>query len=172
MFNLSSLIENIKSIAIKLVLLGGTTLIGLVWLSIGLNQFLTALVGSIWAPFIMAGLFILPVIIYAVAQTFAPKKPEKAQAFAQGAGADSSVTAISRMIEAMSGVSPVASAAVAVAAGFMVTRFPSLLNVFAQLVTAFAEDLKVRKAKKAADEAAKEAARERAATPPPPPDIE
>jgi hypothetical protein len=172
MFNLASQLENLKALIIRAVLLGGTLLIGFVWLSIGLAALLKEALGAVWGPIVMGTVFILPAVIYGIMQAFAPKKPAKPQGFAADGAGDHSVLAISKMIDAMSGISPVATAIVAVGAGFMMTRFPSLLNIFAQLVTAFADDVKARKAKKDAEDAAKEAQRQKAATPPPPPDIE
>jgi hypothetical protein len=63
------------------------------------------------------------------------------------------ILSISRIIESLSGKSPFLAAAAAIIAGFLATRFPALLTIFAQIVQAYAEDQQRRAAQKAAETA-------------------
>lgn len=169
MFNLKPHIDYALSASLKVVLLAGLTLIGLVWLSIGLYAALSQWLGPIWGPILLGGVFFVPVVIMGIGALVSPPKPQ-AQGFASQSFTDNPILGVSKVIDAMSGHSPILATLAAVAAGFLATRFPSLLSLLAQALTALSADLNRRNQQKDAQKAAKAAEEE--VMPPPPPDIE
>ena len=173
MFDLHNRIDSIRASLIGLVLIVACTILGLIWISVGLYSFLTLKLGTIWGPVLLGALLFLPILIWALAQALMPKdKRSKAQRAYDAAFAGSSVGSISRMIESMSQHSPFAATAVAVIGGFLATRFPQFLSMFAELVAAWGEELTRHKARKAQMEADRAADYERRGNQPPPPDVE
>ncbi|MGZ3297888.1 MAG: hypothetical protein ACXU8O_02640 [Asticcacaulis sp.] len=166
-------IDAIKDSIIGLVLILATAIIGLGWIGYGLFAVFVRYLGPEWGPFALGGLFLLPLIIFfAVKLLPHSKKKRKQQAYSE-AFANSSVGAISHMVDAMSGHSPIAATLVAVLGGFMASRFPQFLPMFAEIVSALGEELARRKVKKAEKvEREARADYERAAAAPPPPDVE
>jgi hypothetical protein len=149
MFSFAPQIDALKTAALRVVIIGGTTLIGLVWLSVGLFHLLTRSFGPTGAGFALSALFLLPLIAFSLSETFGKKQVNPKHQTAMGQGFDTSpIMAISRIIESLSNRSPILAAAVAVFAGFLATRFPSFLNVFSQIITSFIEDLNRRTAQK------------------------
>lgn len=166
-------IDSIKESVIGLVLILATAIMGLGWIGYGLFSLFVQYLGPVWGPFALGGVFLLPLIIFMLVKMLPhSKKKRKQQAYNQ-AFANSSVGAISTMVDAMSGHSPIAATLVAVLGGFMASRFPQFLPMFAEVVHALGEELARRKVKKA-EKTEQEARRdyERAAAAPPPPDVE
>jgi hypothetical protein len=154
MFNFTRQLKELRSSIIGLVLLLATAVIGLIWLSIGLYSALTAWIGPVWAPLALGGICFLPLVVFWIVHLFADKDHDEertVQAAYNSAYADSSVMSISRIIESLSGKSPFLATAAAIIAGFLATRFPALLTIFAQIVQAYAEDAQRRAAQKAAE---------------------
>jgi hypothetical protein len=154
MFNFSRQLKELRSSIIGLVLLVATAIIGLIWLSIGLYSALSAWIGPVWAPLALGAICFLPLGIFGIVRLFAAKDQDDertVQAAYNSAYADSSILSISRIIESLSGKSPFLAAAAAIIAGFLATRFPALLSIFAQIVQAYAEDHQRRAAQKAAE---------------------
>ncbi len=60
----------------------------------------------------------------------------------------------------------------AAVAGFVATRFPQFMSMFAELVTALGDELSRRKTQKSEDRARATAEMERRGAPQPPPDVE
>lgn len=174
MFDLHNRIDSIRASVIGLVLIIACTILGLIWVSIGVYAFLTLKLGPVWGPVALGGVLFLPMVIWAIVQAATPKdKRSKAQRAYDNAFAASSVGSISRMIESMSAHSPFLATAVAVAGGFLATRFPQFLAMFAELVTAWGDELVRHKARKAQMEAERAADFERrGGSAPPPPDVE
>ncbi len=173
MFNLNHRIDSIRASLIGIVLILACTILGFIWVSVGLYAFLTQQLGPIWGPVALGGLLFLPIVIWSLIQAVAPRdKRSKQQRAYDAAFANSSVGSISRMIEAMAGHSPFLAAAAAVVGGFLATRFPQFLSMFAELVTAYGDELVRHKARKAEARAEMAAEYERRGAPQPPPDVE
>ena len=173
MFNFSHQIDSIKAMVVGLTLVLATAIIGLIWISFGIYNAAVATLGSIWGPIVLGGAFLLPLIIYIIVKAVNPKdKRSKQQRLYDEAFANTSVGSISRMIETMSAHSPFMAAIVAVVGGFVATRFPQFLQIFSELVTAYGDELKRHKVRKAEDNLRKAQDDERRSATPPPPDVE
>lgn len=172
MFNFSQQFEAIKASVVGVSLIIACTVLGFIWISIGLYAFAVKLLGTTWGPIALGVLFLLPILVVAVRSVVAPKdRRSNAQKAYDAAFANSSVGSIAKMIETMSAHSPLLAAVVAVAGGFLASRFPQFLAIFAELVTAFGDELSRNKKRKAEDAVRKAAAYEASGTQPPPPDF-
>jgi len=166
-------INAFKSSVIGLVLILAAAIIGLGWIGYGLYTVFVIYVGPIWGPLLLGGLFLLPLIVFITAQALPHNVKKRRQDAYNEAFANSSVGAISRMVDAMSGHSPIAATVVAVFGGFLASRFPQFLPMLAEIVSALGDELARRKEKKAEKvERDVRQAQERAAKAPPPPDVE
>lgn len=173
MFDLHNRIDSIRASVIGLVLMIACTILGFIWISVGLYAFLTLKLGPVWGPVALGAALFVPILVWSLAQALMPKdKRSKAQKAYDAAFAASSVGSISRMIESMSSHSPFLATAVAVAGGFLATRFPQFLAMFTELVTAWGDELVRHKARKAQAEDERAAEYERRGAPQPPPDVE
>ena len=171
MFNVSHKIESIKTSLIGFVLMLACTILGIIWLSVSLYNFLTIKFGLIAGPAICGAVLFLPIIAYGIIKaTHHKDKRSKKERMFDEAFANSSVGSLSRMIETMSKHSPFAAAAVAIVGGFLASRFPQFLGMFAELVEAAGDELDRRRVHKA-EEKVRKAEEARGATPPPP-DVE
>ena len=169
-------INSIKSSLIGLVLILATAIIGLGWIGFGLYSLFVLYLGLIWGPIALGGLFLLPIIIFFAVKALPHNTAKRRQQAYNEAFANSTVGAISRMVDSMSGHSPVAATLVAILGGFLASRFPQFLPMLAEVVGALGDELARRRERKAekTEKAARDtyAARERAADAPPPPDVE
>ncbi len=174
MFDVSHKIESFKSSLIGLVLMLACTILGIIWLSVSLYNFLTIKFGPIAGPAICGAILFVPILIYgAVKLINRQDKRSKKQRMFDEAFANSSVGSLSRMIETMSRHSPFAAAAVAILGGFMATRFPQFLSMFAELVNALGDELDRRRESHAEKKVRKAAEKEfHDSGTPPPPDVE
>ena len=172
MFNFTHQLENFKASLIGLVLVLASAIIGLIWISIGLYTLAVVMLGSLWGPVALGGLFLLPIFIYAIVKSLPSSQQKRKQSAFDAAFANTSVGSISRIIESLSGISPILATVAAVVAGFMVTRFPQFLPMFSQIVTALAEELQLRNVRKAENKARKARDEYDNSMPPPPPDVE
>lgn len=173
MFNVTHRIESLKSSLIGIVLVLACAILGLIWISIGIYSFLVSKLGLTWGPIVLGGLLFLPLAGYGIAKLVTnTDKRSRQQKMFDAAFANSSVGSISRMIETMSAHSPFAAALVAVVGGFLASRFPQFLSMFAELVGALGEELSRRKVQKAEDKLRKAEEEERRGATPPPPDVE
>jgi hypothetical protein len=171
MFNVSHKIESFKTSLIGFVLMLACTILGIIWLSVSLYNYLTLKFGLIAGPAICGAVLFLPIIGYGLFKAFHRKdKRSKKERMFDEAFANSSVGSLSRMIESMSKHSPFAAAAVAIIGGFLASRFPQFLSMFAELVQAASDELDRRRVHKA-EEKVRKAEEARGATPPPP-DVE
>lgn len=158
MFNFLPSLREIRSLVIGIGLILASAVIGLIWVSIGLYALLTTLIGPVWGPFVLGVIGFVPLMVLILHQLMTPahrQVPPTAQGFA---AIDGSVGHIARIIDALSERSVFLGAVAAVVAGFLATRFPAFLSLFAQMVTAYAEDMKRNDAKKAAAASADETA--------------
>lgn len=173
MFNFSNQIDALKSFIIGLTLILACTILGIIWISIGLYQIAAHTLGPIYGPLVLGVFFLLPIAAYLIHQTLPHNKKKRRQSAMEEAFANSTVGSISRLIDSLSATSPVLATVAAVLSGFIATRFPQFLPLLAQIVVAVNEEIqqrKVRKAEKTAQKARDDY--ERSANPPPPPDVE
>lgn len=171
MFNVSHKIEVIKSTVIAVVLVVACAILGIIWLSIALYNFLKVQMGDIAGPAVLGlGLF-LPLLGYGLYKLATKKdKRSRQERLFDEAFASTSVGSLSRMIETMSPHSPFLAALVAILGGFLATRFPQFLSMFSELVVALGDELDRRRVHKTEEKVRKE--EERRGATPPPPDVE
>ncbi len=175
MFNFSHKIEEIKSSLIGFVLMLACTILGIIWLSVALYNYLTQSFGTIAGPAICGVVLFAPIAIYLVIKAVHKQdKRSKKQKMFDEAFAATPVGSLSRMIESMSAHSPFAAAAVAILGGFLASRFPQFLSMFTELVSALGEELTRRKATHTVNKARKAAGAKafNDSETPPPPDVE
>jgi len=174
MFNFSHQIDSIKSSLIGFVLVLACAIMGLVWISIGIYAFAVRFFGQEWGPIALGVLSMVPLAIYVAVQAMKKKdKRTKQQRAYDAAFAASPVGSLSQMIETMSQHSPLLAAVVAVIGGFLASRFPQFLSMFAELVNAYSQELTRHKARKAENHARRAYEDERrGGANPPPPDVE
>lgn len=141
MFNFNDHLQELRSTIVGLVLLLAATIIGFVWISIGLYHWLSLCLGAVWGPIVLGLLYFLPLVIFAFVKAFFR---QSAVTQPQNDPANTAVLNISRVFESLSGRSPFFVATAVIIAGFLATRFPSLLTVFTQILTAYADDVKSR----------------------------
>jgi hypothetical protein len=174
MFNFSHQIDSIKSSLIGFVLVLATAIMGLVWISIGIYAFAVKFFGPEWGPVALGVLSLVPLAIYIGVKAMKKQdKRSKQQRAYDAAFAASPVGSLSQMIETMSQHSPLLAAVVAVLGGFLASRFPQFLSMFAELVNAYSQELTRHKARKAEERTRRAYDDERrGGANPPPPDVE
>jgi hypothetical protein len=145
MFNFNDHLQELRANIVSIVLLLSATIIGFVWISIGIYHWLSACLGAVWGPIVLGLIYIIPIIIFAFIKAFVrPSLPQNQNRSDQ---ADATVLNMSKVFESLSGRSPFLVASAAIIAGFLATRFPALLTVFTQILAAYADDLKMRATK-------------------------
>jgi hypothetical protein len=172
MFNFSSQLENLKSSIIGLVLLLASAIIGLIWVSIGIYSLAVKLLGDLWGPLALGGIFLLPIVIYLIIKALPHNKEKRRQSLIDEAFSRSTVGSISNLIDNLSGVSPVLATVAAIVAGFMATRFPQYLPMFSQIVSSLGEEFKLHKVRRAESKVRKARAEYERTANPTPPDVE
>ncbi len=145
MFNFNDHLQELRANILSLVLLISVTLIGFVWISIGIYHWLSAWLGMVWGPIVLGLIYFIPIIIVAFIKAFVNPVPPQNPRLSEHA--DLTLLNMSKVFESLSGRSPFVVASAAIVAGFLATRFPALLTAFSQIVTAYAEDLKTRAAR-------------------------
>ncbi len=148
MFNFSDHLQELRSTVIGVVLILAATVIGFVWISVGMYFWLSSVLGTIWGPVVLGLIYFLPIIIFAMVKAFHPPAPVTPPRYDT---ADLAATNLTKIIENLSGRSPLWVASTAVLAGFLATRFPALLSVFMQLLSVYADDVKTRATAATAD---------------------
>jgi hypothetical protein len=146
MFNFVGQLQELRSTIIGLVLLLGATIIGFVWISIGLNHWLSEHLGSVCGPIVLGLIYFLPITIFAFIKAFV-RQPKPVP---HNETVDIATANIAAVTENLSGFSPFATGIAVVIASFLAARFPALLAVFMQMLTAYTDDVKNRAAKSAA----------------------
>ncbi len=145
MFNFNDHLQELRANIVSLVLLLSATIIGFVWISIGIYHWLSACLGAVWGPIVLGLMYFIPIIIFAFIKAFARTPLPQHQT--RNDQADATALNIAKVFESLSGRSPLLATSAVVIAGVLATRFPSLLSVFTQILAAYAEDVKVRAAK-------------------------
>ncbi len=145
MFNFNDHLQELRANIVSLVLLLSATIIGFVWISIGIYHWLSACLGAVWGPIVLGLMYFIPIIIFAFIKAFARAPLPQHQT--RHDQADATALNIAKVFESLSGRSPLLATSAVVVAGVLATRFPSLLSVFTQILAAYAEDVKVRAAK-------------------------
>jgi len=148
MFNFNDRLQELRSTIIGLVLLAAATIIGFVWISVGLYHWLSICLGSVWGPIVLGLIYFLPIIIFAIIKTFI--RPSTPPLPMLSDNTDTAAANLTKVFESLSGRSPFVMASAAVMAGFLATRFPAFLSVFMQILTVYTDDVAKRAAKTAA----------------------
>lgn len=148
MFNFNDRLQDLRSTIIGIVLLSGSTVIGFVWISIGVYQWLSACLGAVWGPILLGLIYFLPIVIFAFIKAFIRQPVPVASVRSEPA--DLAALNATKIFENLSGRSPFVVASAAILAGFLATRFPALLTVFMQILAVYADDVKARAAKASA----------------------
>ena len=141
MFNFSDHLQELRSTLVGLVIILAATIIGFVWLSVGIYFWLSSMLGNIWGPLVLGLIYFIPIIAFALSKAFAKPETTKAQ---QPREQDLNLQAFSKTFENLSNRSPIVVIAAAAVAGFLATRFPSLLTLFNQLMAASSEAVKTQ----------------------------
>ena len=141
MFNFGHHLQELRSTVVGLVLIIAATIIGFVWISIGIYVWLSSCLGVVWGPIVLGLIYFIPIIVFALFKAFAkpvppPIIPPREQ--------DLTIQALSKVFENLPGRSPFLTVVIAGVAAFLATRFPSLLTTFTQLLATYAEDAKHR----------------------------
>jgi len=150
MFNFNDHLQELRSAIIGLVLLSAATIIGFVWISIGVYYWLSSRLGLVWGPIVLGLIYFLPIVIFALIKAFI-RQPAPAIS-SRNEHADIAALNATKIVENLSGRSPFVVASAAILAGFLATRFPALLSIFMQILTVYAEDVKSRAAKTSHDQ--------------------
>ncbi|CAM3242265.1 hypothetical protein [Asticcacaulis taihuensis] len=172
MFNFSNQLESLKSSIIGLVLLLASAIIGLIWVSIGLYSLAVKLLGDLWGPLALGGIFLLPIVIYLIIKALPHNREKRRQSLIDEAFSKSTVGSISNLIDSLSATSPILATVAAIVAGFMATRFPQYLPMFSQIVSALGEEFKLHKVRRAESKVRKARAEYERTANPTPPDVE
>ena len=139
MFNFSDHLQELRSTVVGLVLILAATIIGFVWISVGIYFWLSSMLGNVWGPLVLGLIYFVPIIAFALSKAFARPETTKVQ---QPREQDLNLQAFSKTFENLSNRSPIVIIAAAAVAGFLATRFPSLLSLFNQLLAASSEAVK------------------------------
>jgi hypothetical protein len=145
MFTIGDHVQALRSVIMGVVLLLATTIIGLVWLSVGLYNCLSSCLGSTWGPIILSFIFFVPLFIVTLVKALTSGAQEAPQRARVNSYADTAAVDIAKIIGSLSGQSPLVVTSAAMIAGFLASRFPALLVVFVQIVAAYAEDQQARR---------------------------
>lgn len=162
MFNFNDHLQELRANIVSLVLLLSATIIGFVWISIGIYHWLSACLGTVWGPIVLGLIYFIPIIIFAFIKAFARTPVPQNQN--RSDQADATVLNMSKVFESLSGRSPLLATSAVVIAGVLATRFPTLLSVFTQILAAYAEDVKMRAAKESYKQESAQAAQQSTAT--------
>jgi hypothetical protein len=156
MFNFSEALSELRDSMISVVLLVAAAIIGLAWMSIGLFNALSLWLGPIWGPIMLGAAMTLPLLVYVIFRLSRAKSQKQNLSFLKqqthSAYEQSSVLHISRIIEGLSTTSPLMATLGAIGAGFLATRFPALLQVVSEVITAWADDVKRKRSEKEAEQ--------------------
>ncbi|MES2674937.1 MAG: hypothetical protein V4660_11910 [Pseudomonadota bacterium] len=148
MFNFSDQLQELRALIIGLVLLLATTIIGLIWISIGFYHGISIYLGPTWGPIVLGVIFFVPMLIFTFVKAFSRNTQQARQQ--SGPNPDTAVLNFSKVIESLSGQSPFVVASIAIIGGVLASRFPALLSIFMQVITAYSEDAKIRSTKNTA----------------------
>lgn len=141
MFNFGDHLQELRSTVVGLVLILAATIIGFVWVSVGIYFWLSAMLGNIWGPLVLGLLYFVPIIMFALSKAFARPDIKREQPLREQ---DLTLQAFSKTFENLSHRSPFIIIAAAAVVSVLATRFPSLLSVFNQLLSASSEMAKAQ----------------------------
>jgi hypothetical protein len=133
MIGVGERIRSVASAGIAGMACGALALIGLVWLTIAIVSALTPSIGALAAQALVGVALMIPLLILVVRS-----KLSRPTAAARAAYEDPDAAAmiqVARLVETMGAKSPLASAGVALAAGVLAARLPTILPLFVQIVT-------------------------------------
>jgi hypothetical protein len=147
-FNINNQLRELRSSLMGIGLVLAMAIIGLVWVSVGLNAWLSSALGAVWGPIVAGLIFFIPIIVFALVRTFGGGQPiQRAAPYG-----DDPAIAMTKLAESMPGSSPFWVAVIAIVGGVLSARFPGILGLILQLLSAYNEDLKNRAATRAAEQ--------------------
>lgn len=150
MFNINNQLRELRASLMGIGFVLVMAIIGMVWISVGVCAWLSSRLGVVWGPIVLGLVFFLPIIVFALVRTFGGGQPVQPS----HPYADDPAVAIARLAESMPGASPFWVAVIAIVGGVLAARFPGLLGLILQLLTAYSEDMKSRAAARAAEQSA------------------
>lgn len=150
MFNFSDKFQEFRSNIVGVVLVLGSSTMGVIWICIGLSRLLSRLLGDIWGPIVLGLLCFVPVVIFALIKAFGRNNAPTSTNANLGLYGEPAIANMAGLFEKLSGQSPLLGVIAALVTAFLIKRFPGVLPLFAQLLTAYIEDMKIRAAKAAA----------------------
>ena len=139
MFDLDHRLKDLRASIVGSVFVGATAVMGMVWISLGLYSYLSRELGPVWGPLVLGLICFVPLIWFALAKTFARPAPIPPT---QGPLEANLVARLleHKMVENAGGTSPLIIALVAVAAGFIASRFPGALATLSQVLAAYSQE--------------------------------
>jgi len=138
MIALKPTLDSVKSAAMRLILVGGTSLIGLVWFSIGCYGYLSRFIGPDLAGLILGALFLIPMGVALISGLSNQSQTPRMQGLSgQAQGPDH----LMNIIESLKGRSPLLIASISIVTGLIATRFPQFLAVFSQALKLMIDEL-------------------------------
>ncbi|HWV14040.1 MAG TPA: hypothetical protein VN030_01325 [Cellvibrio sp.] len=150
MFNIRDHFQELRSTIIGLVLLLATTIIGVVWISVGISNCLKAYLGDSWGPIVLGLIYFLPILGYALMKTFGRDTPNE-KAIPHSEYNEATALNLSRVFESLPKNASFLVTVAAIAAGFIANRFPAMLPLFTQILSAYAQDIKAKAEQKVAE---------------------
>lgn len=150
MFNFSDKFQEFRSNIVGVVLLLGSSIMGVVWIGVGLSRLLSTYLGEIWGPIVLGLLCFVPVVIFALVKAFSRDSAPAPTRVNLGEFGEPGIASMAGLFEKLSGQSPLLGVVAAVTAAFLIKRFPGILPLFAQLLSAYIDDVNMRAAKAAA----------------------
>lgn len=143
MFDLDNRLKDLRASIVGSVFMVATAIMGLVWISLGLYSFLSRELGQVWGPVVLGLICFVPMILFALVKTFARPKPVPPRHDALESNLLAKLLE-HKAVENAGGSSPLVFAVVAVAAGFLATRFPGAVATLNQALTAYAQEMNRR----------------------------
>ncbi len=141
MFNIKDQIQALRSTIISLTLLIAITVLGVIWISFGMYFCLANFLEPAWAAVVCGLICFIPIIVFSLVKTFGSTQRQPA-----ASTAEPEFASMATIVDSLAGHSPFLVAAVGLVAGFLVNRFPSVLRVFLEFLSAYSDDVKARRA--------------------------
>ena len=141
MFDLDHRLKDLRASLVVGVFVGATAVLGMVWISLGLYSYLNRELGPVWGPLVLGMICFVPLIWFALAKTFTRPAPTPPASMPLEANLVASLLE-NKVFDGARGTSPLIIALVAVAAGFIASRFPGALATFSQVLAAYSQGVK------------------------------
>jgi len=132
--------RTIQLAAIGLIVLATVTVLGLVWVSVGLVRALGPALPQAAPELLVGVLFLAPAAIFALVHVLTERAERRQAALAQQAAAaqNSNRDDISKLADIARGYaeqSPILALAIAATAGFVAVRYPNVLSIMTEVMS-------------------------------------